>query len=229
MNLSADMIGYLESELNNETKPHRNSACMVVATPGAPPDTNFTLTATSAAKTLVERRLPPDAKLLIVHADDLGMATPSTWLRSKDWRLDWSVQAVMIPCSLASEIAAYARDSSWSRSWLAPDAYQRVEPLPLGPGLVRARAVLWTAAVTSTRRRPKPPPSDPKKQKRDSCTNCARQALGINRRTWTLTWARSTKSGFVRDSFRVARDNKLQVGFEGMVCGNTVSTFTAWS
>jgi len=64
-----------------------------------------------AAKTLLERLgYPPDAKLLIVHADDLGMAHSINVASIKGLETGLvSSASIMIPCSWLPEIAAYAR------------------------------------------------------------------------------------------------------------------------
>ena len=65
----------------------------------------------ATAKTVLERLgYPPDAKLLIVHADDLGMAHSIN--RASIKGLDTglvSSASIMIPCPWLPEIAAYAR------------------------------------------------------------------------------------------------------------------------
>jgi chitin disaccharide deacetylase len=64
------------------------------------------------SKTVAERLgYPPDAKLLIVHADDLAVAH-SADAASFD-ALDKNVvtsASVMVPCSWLNEVAAYAKD-----------------------------------------------------------------------------------------------------------------------
>src|SRR5258708_33691809 len=63
------------------------------------------------AKTLVERLgYPADTKLLIVHADDLGMAHSINLASIKGLESGLvSSASIMIPCSWLPEIAAYAR------------------------------------------------------------------------------------------------------------------------
>ena len=65
-------------------------------------------------KTLVERLgYPPDAKLLIVHADDLGMAHSINTASIKALEIGLVTSgSIMIPCSWLPEIAAYARTHS---------------------------------------------------------------------------------------------------------------------
>lgn len=64
-----------------------------------------------AVKTLVERLgYPPDAKLLVVHADDLGMAHSINVASIKGLESGLvSSASIMIPCPWLPEIAAYAR------------------------------------------------------------------------------------------------------------------------
>ena len=63
------------------------------------------------AKTLLERLgYPPDTKLLIVHADDLGMAHTINLASIKGLESGLVTSAsIMIPCPWLPEIAAYAR------------------------------------------------------------------------------------------------------------------------
>jgi chitin disaccharide deacetylase len=78
-------------------------ACIVFAT--------STATSHSRSKTLVERLgYPADTKLLIVHADDLGMAHSINLASIKGLETGLvSSASIMIPCSWVPEIAAYAR------------------------------------------------------------------------------------------------------------------------
>jgi predicted glycoside hydrolase/deacetylase ChbG (UPF0249 family) len=65
----------------------------------------------ASTKTLLERLgYPPDAKLLIVHADDLGMAHSVNVASIKGLESGLvSSASIMIPCPWLPEIAAYAR------------------------------------------------------------------------------------------------------------------------
>src|SRR5215216_4307732 len=62
-------------------------------------------------KTLIERLgYPPDAKLLIIHADDLGMARSVNAASIKALEAGAINSAsIMVPCPWFAEIAAYAR------------------------------------------------------------------------------------------------------------------------
>ena len=88
-------------------------ACMAFATSTAALQRAQTSSSVSqaAAKTLVERLgYPPDTKLLIVHADDLGMAHSINMASIKGLESGLvSSASIMIPCSWLPEIAAYAR------------------------------------------------------------------------------------------------------------------------
>jgi predicted glycoside hydrolase/deacetylase ChbG (UPF0249 family) len=87
-------------------------ACMVFATSTATPHARASRSAPGAApKTLLERLgYPPDTKLLIVHADDLGMAHSVNLASIKGLESGMvSSASIMIPCAWLPEIAAYAR------------------------------------------------------------------------------------------------------------------------
>src|SRR5689334_13085283 len=70
-----------------------------------------TIFAQQAPKTIAERLgYPADAKLLIVHADDLGVAHTVNDASIKAFASGLvSSGSIMMPCSWVPEIAAYAR------------------------------------------------------------------------------------------------------------------------
>ena len=89
-------------------------ACLLFAMPSAARHRREPSRSGSQAapkKTLMERLgYPPDAKLLIVHADDLGMAHSINMASIKGLESGLvSSASIMIPCSWLPEIAAYAR------------------------------------------------------------------------------------------------------------------------
>src|SRR6266853_2118936 len=89
-------------------------ACLVFAAPSAArrrTETSRSGSQAPAKKTLMERLgYPPEAKLLIVHADDLGMAHSINLASIKGLESGLvSSASIMIPCSWLPEISAYAR------------------------------------------------------------------------------------------------------------------------
>src|SRR4030095_12999596 len=88
-------------------------ACIVFSFPAAARNGKHTTRPVSPppAKTLLERLgYPPDAKLLIVHADDLGMAHSINRASIKGLESGLiSSASIMIPCPWLPEIADYAR------------------------------------------------------------------------------------------------------------------------
>jgi len=87
-------------------------ACIVFATSTATSQAQVSRVLSHApTKTLVERLgYPADTKLLIVHADDLGMAHSINLASIKALETGLvSSASIMIPCSWLPEIAAYAR------------------------------------------------------------------------------------------------------------------------
>jgi|UniRef100_A0A7V2B1P1 predicted glycoside hydrolase/deacetylase ChbG (UPF0249 family) len=63
------------------------------------------------AQSLLERLgYPPDAKLLVLHADDVGMSRAVNRASIEALEAGWiSSASIMVPCPWFSEIAAYAR------------------------------------------------------------------------------------------------------------------------
>ena len=87
-------------------------AWLLFATPAATAQQTQTTRAVSpTAKSLLERLgYPPDAKLLIVHADDLGMSHSINRASIKGLESGLvSSASIMIPCPWLPEIADYAR------------------------------------------------------------------------------------------------------------------------
>lgn len=88
-------------------------ACVLFATstPALPQAQPSRPASPAAGKPLLERLgYPPDAKLLIVHADDLGMAHSINRASIKGLESGMvSSASIMIPCPWLPEIAAYAR------------------------------------------------------------------------------------------------------------------------
>ncbi len=130
-------------------------ACMIFATSFTTSHAQTSPALSPApAKTLLERLgYPPDAKLLIVHADDLGMAHSINLASIKGLESGLvSSASIMIPCPWLPEIAAYARTHPEADLGLAPDAHQRVELFTAGVRSCQKNACLpfWTTTATST-------------------------------------------------------------------------------
>ncbi|MGH6630869.1 MAG: ChbG/HpnK family deacetylase, partial [Burkholderiales bacterium] len=104
-------------------------------------------------KTLAERLgHPPDAKLLIIHADDLGLAhsVDAASFAALEHKAASSA-SVMVPCPWFAEVAAYAREhpdhdlglhlthtSEWKTYRGGP-----VAPKDLVPGMLDPSGYLW--------------------------------------------------------------------------------------
>src|SRR6185295_6994572 len=86
------------------------ATCILLAT-SATALSRTTATAPTNPKALLERLgYPPETKLLIVHADDLGMAHTINLASIKGLESGLvSSASIMIPCPWLPEIAAYAR------------------------------------------------------------------------------------------------------------------------
>src|SRR5258706_382283 len=113
--------------------------------------------AKAPTKTLVERMgYPADTKLLIVHADDLGVAHSVNQASIKGLESGLvSSASIMIPCSWLPEIAAYARShpeadlglhltltSEWGLYRWGPVLGKEQVPSLLGPDDVAVNSVI---------------------------------------------------------------------------------------
>ena len=72
-----------------------------------------TATVLEADNLAVQLGYPPDAKLLIVHADDVGMCHSANVATMEAFQHEMVRSgSVMVPCPWFPEIAAYAREHS---------------------------------------------------------------------------------------------------------------------
>jgi predicted glycoside hydrolase/deacetylase ChbG (UPF0249 family) len=191
-------------------------ASMLFATPTAA----FRQTQASPApstKTLLQRLgYPPDAKLLIVHADDLGMAHSINMASIKGLETGLvSSASIMIPCSWLPEIAAYARThpeadlglhltltSEWSLyRWGPVLAKERV------PSLLDKSGYLYPTETEAAAH------IDPKEAEAEIRAQIARaRALGIQPTHLDSHMGTLYQNQALFETlFRVARDNKLLV------------------
>lgn len=87
------------------------ATCILLANSAAALPRTRTASAPANPKALLERLgYPPDTKLLIVHADDLGMAHTINLASIKGLESGLvSSASIMIPCPWLPEIAGYAR------------------------------------------------------------------------------------------------------------------------
>jgi chitin disaccharide deacetylase len=192
--------------------------CLIFATSTAMSRTQTPRVVTNApAKALLERLgYPPDAKLLIVHADDLGMAHSINMASIKGLETGLvSSASLMIPCSWLPEIAAYARShpsadlglhltltSEWSLyRWGPVSAKDRV------PSLLDNHGYFYLTETEAAAH------LDPKEAEIEIRAQIARaRALGIqpthlDSHMGTLYQSQTLFETF----FRVAHDNKLLV------------------
>jgi predicted glycoside hydrolase/deacetylase ChbG (UPF0249 family) len=193
-------------------------ACMLFATSTVFTQTQTTRTVSQVTpKTLLERLgYPPDAKLLIVHADDLGMAHSINMASIKGLESGLvSSASIMIPCSWLPEIAAYARThpeadlglhltltSEWSLyRWGPVLAKERV------PSLLDSSGYLYPTETEAAAH------IDPKEAEAEIRAQIARaRALGIQPTHLDSHMGTLYQNQALFETlFRVARDNKLLV------------------
>lgn len=96
---------------------------------------------THAQKTLQEKLgFSKDTKLLILHADDLGMSHSEN-SATIDGMEHGSINSasMMVPTPWFSEMAAYARAHPVADPWIASDAYQRMGFLEMGACSIKIR------------------------------------------------------------------------------------------
>jgi predicted glycoside hydrolase/deacetylase ChbG (UPF0249 family) len=171
----------------------------------------------TTAKTLLERLgYPPDTKLLIVHADDLGMAHSINVASIKGLETGLvSSASIMIPCSWLPEIAAYARShpeadlglhltltSEWSLyRWGPVLAKERV------PSLLDSNGYLYPTETEAAAH------IDPKEAEAEIRAQIARaRALGIQPTHLDSHMGTLYQNQALFETlFRVARENKLLI------------------
>lgn len=194
-------------------------ACMVFATSSAALHQTQTSRSLShaTAKTLLERLgYAPDAKLLIVHADDLGMAHSINVASIKGLESGLvSSASIMIPCSWLPEIAAYARThpetdlglhltltSEWSLYRWGP-----ILPKERVPSLLDSSGYLYPTETEAAAH------IDPKEAEAEIRAQIARaRALGIQPTHLDSHMGTLYQNQALFETlFRVARDNKLLV------------------
>lgn len=195
--------------------------CLIFATSTAALQRTETSRAGSStsttAKTLLERLgYPPDAKLLIVHADDLGMAHSINVASIKGLESGLvSSASIMIPCSWLPEIAAYARThpeadfglhltltSEWSLyRWGPVLSKERV------PSLLDSSGYLYPTETDAAAH------IDPKEAEAEIRAQIARAiALGIQPTHLDSHMGTLYQNQALFETlFRVARDNKMLI------------------
>ena len=209
-------------------------ACLVFATLTAAQPSRPASQA--SAKPLLERLgYPPDAKLLIVHADDLGMAHSINRASIKGLESGLvSSASIMIPCPWLPEIAAYARShpeadlglhltltSEWSLYRWGP-----VLPKERVPSLFDSSGYLYPTETEAAAH------IDPKEAEAEIRAQIARaKALGIQPTHLDSHMGTLYQTQALFETlFRVSRDNKLliRVSKEWFAPG-ALSAFAAWS
>ena len=168
-----------------------------------------------APKTLLERLgYPPNAKLLIVHADDLGMAHSINRASIKGLESGLvSSASIMVPCPWLPEIAAYARShrdadlglhltltSEWALYRWGP-----VLPKERVPSLLDGNGYLYPTESEAAAR------IDPKEAEAEIRAQIARaKALGIEPTHLDSHMGTLYQTQALFETLlRVARDNKL--------------------
>lgn len=193
-------------------------ACLLFATSTATAQQSQTSRSVpTTAKTLLERLgYPPDAKLLIVHADDLGMAHSINKASIKGLESGLvSSGSIMIPCAWLPEIAAYARKhpeadlglhltltSEWSLyRWGPVLAKERV------PSLLDSSGYLYPTETEAAAH------IDPKEAEAEIRAQIARaRSLGIQPTHLDSHMGTLYQTQALFETlFRVARDNKLLI------------------
>lgn len=172
---------------------------------------------TATPKTTLERLgYPPDAKLLIVHADDLGMAHSINRASIKGLETGLvSSASIMIPCPWLPEIAAYARThpeadlglhltltSEWSLYRWGP-----ILPKERVPSLLDGNGYLYPTETEAAAH------IDPKEAEAEIRAQIARaKALGIQPTHLDSHMGTLYQNQALFETlFRVARDNKLLI------------------
>ena len=192
-------------------------ACIIFSYPAAARNGKNTvrLGSPARAKTLLERLgYPADAKLLIVHADDLGMAHSINRASIKGLESGLITSAsIMIPCPWVPEIAAYARahpeadlglhltlTSEWSLyRWAPVLGKERV------PSLLDSSGYLYPSESEAAAR------IDPKEAEAEIRAQIARaKSLGIQPTHLDSHMGTLYQNQALFETlFRVARDNNL--------------------
>jgi predicted glycoside hydrolase/deacetylase ChbG (UPF0249 family) len=194
-------------------------ACVILATSTAAHHRTETSRANSQAttKTLVERLgYPPDAKLLIVHADDLGMAHSINLASIKGLESGLvSSASIMIPCSWLPEIAAYARTHPATDLGLHLTLTSEWSLYRWGPVLSKERvpSLLDSSGYFYPTEKEAAAHIDPKEAEAEIRAQIARaRALGIQPTHLDSHMGTLYQSQPLFETlFRVARDNKLPI------------------
>lgn len=194
-------------------------ACLLFATSTSTAQQTQTSSSVSqpTVKTLLERLgYPPDAKLLIVHADDLGMAHSINRASIKGLESGLvSSASIMIPCPWLPEIADYARKhpdadlglhltltSEWSLYRWGP-----VLPKERVPSLLDSNGYLYPTETEAAAH------IDPKEAEAEIRAQIARaKSLGIQPTHLDSHMGTLYQTQALFETlFRVARDNKLLI------------------